>query len=51
MDNINLRDLVIEIESKKEGPFEFELKSIDFAYNHLAEKYYSNYKKPIFLKI
>jgi hypothetical protein len=49
-DNLFIEQLHIEIESKTEGPFNVEIKYIDFCYDHKAEKHYEKYSLPFFLK-
>ena len=49
-DSILLDSITIEIESKKMGPFNVELKYINFEYDYDTEKFYQKYKLPIFLK-
>lgn len=49
--SILLENIELEIESRKEGPFEIELKYIDFEYDYDSEKSYQKYNLPIFLKI
>lgn len=51
LENLKLWKLFLEIESKAEGPFEVELKSIDFLYDHKVDKIYDKYEKPFFVKL
>lgn len=48
---MEISDIFITIESKEEGPFSFELQSIDLLYNEDYAVEFEKYHLPIFLKV
>jgi hypothetical protein len=48
---LQLEDLQLLIESKKEGAFEIELKSIDIIFDPDIDKRFAKYKHGIFVKL
>jgi hypothetical protein len=51
MKDIYLDSILLQIESKKEGPFNIELKWVEFVSDHRVETFYSKHTHPIFLKV
>ncbi len=46
-----LDSISIEAESNKNGPFQIELKFIEFAWHHKADEFFEKYNLPIFLRV
>jgi hypothetical protein len=49
-DMLHLESIMIDVESKTEGPFEVEIKYLDICYDDQIQRY-EEHKMPIFTKI